>query len=180
MTPTGNLENDHIHILKLTDIMEKITTNPDVNPEHIEQIIRLIRNFADGLHHNKEEKHLFPKMVQKGYSLQQGPVAVMLQDHQEGRNFVSGMAAALSLYNSGKTAAVADIYRNFRGYVDLLRSHIAKENNILFRMADNVMTPEDQAEMLKHFTVIDNGSDNKSQAADYVSEIDNLAGIYGI
>ena len=53
-TATRNLEDDHIHILKLIDVMETITRseNPDIN--HIESILDIIRNFADGLHHAKE------------------------------------------------------------------------------------------------------------------------------
>ena len=37
-----------------------------------------------------------------------------------------------------------------RGYIVLLRNHIAKENNVLFRMADNVLSEEEQQELFKN------------------------------
>ena len=69
ITATANLENDHVHILKLIDVMERITQQSEINVAHLENIVDLIRNFADGLHHAKEEQMLFPKMVEKGFSL---------------------------------------------------------------------------------------------------------------
>jgi len=38
-----------------------------------------------------------------------------------------------------------------RGFIQLLRGHIDKENTILFPMADNVPSPEDQAHLEKAF-----------------------------
>ncbi|NJO91081.1 MAG: hypothetical protein HC831_20530 [Chloroflexia bacterium] len=110
----------------------------------METIVELIQNFADGLHHTKEESLLFPKMVEKGFSFQQGPIAVMMNDHAEGRNFVKGISEAVSLYKSGNTSVKVDILKNMLGYIELLRAHIEKENNILFRMADKALTDEEQ------------------------------------
>jgi hemerythrin-like domain-containing protein len=131
-TATANLENDHVHILQLINVMERITQLKQVEVSHLESIVSLIRNYADGLHHAKEEKLLFPKMVEKGYSFEQGPIAVMLHDHEEGRNFVRGMAEHIALYKEGNISALDGVFSNMKGYIDLLRAHIAKENNVLF------------------------------------------------
>jgi hemerythrin-like domain-containing protein len=37
------------------------------------------------------------------------------------------------------------------GYVDLLRAHIGKEDNILYPMADKMLTPEDQKTLAEAF-----------------------------
>lgn len=140
-TATQNLENDHLQILRLIEVVERITQSDSPNVEHMEMIVKVIREFADGLHHAKEEQLLFPLMVQKGFSNETGPVAVMLHDHLEGRNFVKGMAEKISLYKQGETSALKAIYSNMLGYADLLRNHIGKENKVLFRMADNAFTP---------------------------------------
>jgi hemerythrin-like domain-containing protein len=67
MKATSDLENDHVYILKLCDIMEKITHEERPDISHLEDIVDLIRSFADGLHHRKEEDLLFPKMSEKGF-----------------------------------------------------------------------------------------------------------------
>ena len=50
-TATKNLEDDHIYVLKLTDVMKAVTRSENVDSENIGNIIDIIKNFADGLHH---------------------------------------------------------------------------------------------------------------------------------
>jgi hemerythrin-like domain-containing protein len=177
-TATQNLENDHVHILRLIEVMERIAQSADPNVEHLEIIVKVIREFADGLHHAKEEQLLFPLMVQKGYSNETGPVAVMLHDHAEGRNYVKGMAENISLFKQGKSDAVKAIYSNMLGYADLLKNHIGKENNVLFRMADKAFTPAEQESLLLEFEKVENKQESGRGKNDYVVMINTLADIY--
>ena len=175
---TQNLENDHQHILKLIDVMEAMVKQQEPTISHLEEVVSLIRQFADGLHHAKEENLLFPLMAGKGFSLQQGPVAVMLMDHEQGRTFVKGMAENIQLYKNGAADALTLIYENITGYCELLTNHIAKENNILFRMADNVFTTENQQSLLHQFQLIDAGAEGGISAKNYIGRIEILANIY--
>jgi hemerythrin-like domain-containing protein len=179
-TATRNLEEDHIHVLKLTDVMNAITRSEKPDIEHIEDMIDIIRNFADGLHHAKEENLLFPALGKKGFSQQQGPVAVMLHEHVEGRNFVKGMAENLELFKNGSKTAVALLYQNMEGYAELLDSHILKENNILFRMADNALSDSEQKELLKEFESIEQSRTEGTRVIDYIDRINALALTYKV
>jgi len=85
-TATENLELDHIYVLRLTDIMQQLVEKQSENTDHMELIVNLVRFFADGLHHAKEEDLLFPALIRKGFSPEQGPVAVMLAEHVKGRD----------------------------------------------------------------------------------------------
>lgn len=124
-TATKNLENDHVNILRLIDVMEKMVITKSSNIEHFEQIINLIKSYADGYHHAKEENLLFPMMVKKGYSTEQGPDSVMLHDHTQGRNYVKGMVEGLSGFNKESSSGIESVYQNMQAYIELLRSHIA-------------------------------------------------------
>jgi hemerythrin-like domain-containing protein len=174
-TATKNLENDHEQILKLIKVMEAMVKIPDAHVSDLEEVVVLIRNFADGLHHAKEENLLFPLMTEKGFSMQQGPIAVMLMDHEQGRAYVKGMADNIELYKNGQLSSLNLIYANMSGYSDLLTNHISKENNILFRMADNVFTVENQQSLLDRFSVIDSGVETGISGQDYVKRIESLA-----
>ena len=177
-TATQNLENDHVQILRLIEVMERITQSDNPNVEHMETIVKVIREFADGLHHAKEEQLLFPLMVQKGFSNETGPVAVMLHDHAEGRNFVKGMAEKISLYKQGETSALEAIYSNMLGYADLLKNHIGKENKVLFRMADQAFTSAEQESLLLDFTKVEFGLSNGLKTSDYLNIIEELELFY--
>jgi hemerythrin-like domain-containing protein len=177
-TATGNLENDHINILRLIDVMEKMILTRSRDNDHFDKVVSLIREFADGLHHAKEENLLFPAMVKKGYSTQQGPIAVMLHDHNEGRGYVKGMASGISDYRNGDESGLASVYENMQAYIILLRNHISKENNILFRMADSVFSENDQQLLLEEFARVEGQGINGVLPAEYILEIAKLEAVY--
>jgi hemerythrin-like domain-containing protein len=179
-TATSNLEDDHIYVIKLTDVMKEIARSENPDTEHIGSVVEIIRNFADGLHHAKEENIFFPALGDKGFSAQQGPVAVMLHEHELGRNFVRGITDNLEMLRKGDKNAVTGIRENMTGYADLLVSHISKENNILFRMADRFLSAEEQENLLKKFNDIEKNLPEGNRAVDYISRINTLAAIYNI
>lgn len=177
-TATQNLENDHVHILRLIGVMERITESRDPNLEHLETIVKVIREFADGLHHAKEEQLLFPLMVKKGFSNESGPVAIMLHEHIMGRNYVKGMTDNILLFKQGERVALSTIYSNMLGYADLLKNHIRKENNVLFLMADKAFTPAEQELLMRDFAKVEKNQEYGHSKDEYIAMIDLLSGIY--
>jgi len=177
-TATKNLENDHEYILRLIDVMEQMVLTVSTELKHIELVVHLIKHYADGYHHAKEENLLFPLLVQKGFSNEQGPVSVMLHDHEQGRIFVKGMTDEINNFKQGDISALTELYEYMQGYIDLLRAHIAKENNVLFRMADKALTPEEQQALLKSFKVIEVSNYTNGQLERYITEIEGLEVIY--
>jgi len=175
---TRNLENDHEYILRLIDVMEIMTTTGEPDAAQLEEIVDLIRNFADGLHHAKEESLLFPLMAQRGFSMTQGPVAVMLQDHTAGRNYVKGIAENIALFKKGDLSALNLINYNMLGYIELLRNHISKENNVLFRMADNALTATDQQSLIGQFEQLEDQSNPNNRKRDFIARIERLIQAY--
>ncbi len=177
-TATQNLENDHIYILRLCDVMLAMVEKQSVDTSHFELVIDLIRKFADGTHHAKEEDLLFPLMGEKGFPSKQGPVAVMLDEHEQGRNYVKEIVEGIQKLKDDNTAALQSIYENMSGYAHLLQGHIDKENNILFRMADQAFSNEEQQNLLVQFTTIEGSADEDFNPANSIQKIDNLAAIY--
>ncbi len=72
---------------------------------------------------------------------------MMLTEHEEGRGYVRAMAEALKGEVPPKTA----LAENARAYLSLLRDHIRKEDEILFNMADEVLSLEEQKKLLREF-----------------------------
>lgn len=177
-TATQNLENDHVSILRLTNVMENMVLKSTTNLDHIELVVSLIKNYADGFHHAKEERFLFPLMVEKGFSNEQGPVSVMLHDHAEGRNFVKRITAEIEKSKAGNTSVLPEIYRNMQGYIDLLKAHIGKENNVLFRMADKAFSACEQEDLLAEFSLIETREFGKEKIEQYIDDIVGLEIIY--
>lgn len=177
-TATQNLEHDHVFILRLTDVMLAMVDKQSTNADHFELVVNLIRKFADGLHHAKEEDLLFPLMGEKGFSPEQGPVAVMLHEHVQGRAYVKGVSEGITALRAGTDGALQTIYENMTGYAQLLQNHIGKENNILFRMADQVFSADEQQELLTQFAKVEANAETGFDSANSIQKIDDMAAIY--
>lgn len=113
-------------------------------------MVAFLRDFADGRHHAKEEQVLFPALEAAGVARSGGPLGCMLAEHDHGRAATRAMDAAL-------TAAATDpgAWHTFavaaHTYVHLLSAHIYKENNVLFRIADEALGPEADARLLARY-----------------------------
>ena len=94
-----------------------------------------LREFADACHHGKEEDVLFRRMVERGFPLENGPLAVMLHEHKVGRGHVSVIRQVAE--GAGPISAVETqlVLENAGAFVPLLRAHIQKEDRILYPMA---------------------------------------------
>ncbi len=177
-TATKNLEKDHEYILRLIDVMEKMVQTSHTQVVNLETAVNLIKNYADAYHHAKEENLLFPLLGKKGFSAGQGPVAVMLHDHAQGRNYVKAMTREIENYKNGNESALALINENMMGYIVLLRSHIAKENDVLFRMADNVLSENEQQELLQEFAKVEKSNFGGGVLNTYIQSIENLEKLF--
>jgi len=175
---TDNLVDDHTIIQKVMDIMVRITSVKDPDVEHLEFVVSFIREYADGCHHAKEEGLLFPKLVDKGIPKEFGPIGMMLREHEQGRNFVKGMADNIALYKAGNKEALKDVYQNMNGYVNLLRDHIAKENNVLFRMADQALSDEEQSILLNQFALAMTVNIGQDKIDKYLAHLKVLEAVY--
>jgi len=155
MKATQQLKDEHEGIKLMLRIMESISANLQkgevLNAIQYGKIIEFIKGFADKCHHGKEEDILFPVLTEHGIPNEGGPIGVMLREHQEGRNHIKELSAAFEEFKNGNKQAISNIVRCSMNYVHLLRTHIEKENNILFMMADKVLDEAEQSEIAEAF-----------------------------
>jgi hemerythrin-like domain-containing protein len=114
-------------VIWLTAIRERFS------PDH--QLYSEIRSSglaerSDRCHHGKEEKVLFPKLMQAGIPMNGCPLGVMLYEHDQARQLIREMEQALKDRHPTDFALCAN------RYAQLLEDHIAKEDNILFPKAE--------------------------------------------
>lgn len=113
----------------------------EADPEgHAKEFLEFTESFAEP-HHHKEEQVLFPALEQKGIPNEGGPIGVMLTEHEIKRGHVKDLRKAVENNES------AGIKEHALAIVSLMRDHIAKENDILYPMAEQVLTPDELAGM---------------------------------
>ena len=155
MRPTEILMHEHQVILLVLKGVEReanaIATSGSFDAQKLSEIVDFFKNFTDKCHHGKEEKHLFEKMIERGMPRDEGPIAVMLMEHEQGRAYVRSMAEQIEKAQGGDTDALNALSTAMRDYAALLKEHIHKEDNILFPMADELFTEADQKELSEAF-----------------------------
>ena len=152
---TDVLRHEHDAIVRMLDVSAvvaaRLAAGAQVEPEILAQLLEFFRLFADRCHHGKEEELLFPLLERKGLLRAGGPIGVMLDEHTQGRAQMERMTAAAEAYRNGDANAGQRWASAMNRYAALLRQHIDKENHILFELADRLMTPAEQAEMVAAF-----------------------------
>ncbi len=155
MKATKQLKDEHEGVLIMLKIIEKIIKNPsdkkELDTAEFEKIIEFLKGFVDKCHHGKEEDILFPELEKAGIPKENGPVGIMLTEHQIGRGYIKNMNDALIDYKRDEKNNKAKLIENAGKYLELLRDHIDKENSILFSMADSVLSDEKQDELFEEF-----------------------------
>ena len=181
---TDELKDEHKVIMRMLDIIEvicnRLNHGETVNPQPFDQAIDFIRTFADKCHHGKEQDTLFPAMGKKGFPMSTGPIAVMLEEHDQGRAFVKGLYSAVQRLKEGEKDAIQEISRNAMGYVELLRDHIEKEDKILYPMGDRILAKEDNEMLLKEFERIEHTILREGAKQKYLVMIGKLEDELGI
>ena len=183
MKPTEELKAEHKGILRMLRILdavcERLERGQEVNPKYLDDIVEFIRVFADKCHHGKEEDLLFPAMEREaGLSRYVGPLAVMLAEHTEGRGYVAKMAAALEEYRQGDANAGLIFAANGRRYVSLLTEHINKEDNILYPIADERVSAEQQHQLSEGFERVEREEVGAGRHDAFHDLLDELTEVY--
>lgn len=183
MRPTEVLMDEHRAIQAMLGILgnacRRLEAGEAVDADDLEQMLEFIQVFADRCHHGKEEDLLFKAMEEAGVPREGGPIGVMLQEHDQGRQFVRGMREALARYRAGDSGARVDFARNGRSYAALLSQHIQKEDNILYPIADMHLTDQQQRELAEGFARVEEERIGPGQHEAFHRLLERLGRVYG-
>lgn len=159
MKATEILMEEHRVIERVLNALERainrLSKGEEVYLRFFTGTIVFVKAFTDGCHHKKEEGVLFPALVEYGMSKDAGPVAVMLAEHEEGRQLAHGIRLATERFQAGDLRMRETLVQNAKSYISLLRQHIAKEDKVLFPKADKIIPAEKQEQILRDFEKYD-------------------------
>jgi len=159
MKATETLKHEHrvieLVLGALREQADRVEAGQPLDRERAEKTLEVLRNFADRCHHGKEERLLFARLEQHGLPRESGPLAVMLHEHDSGRAHLRALANAIPGAIGGDERARREFVRQARAYVDLLTAHIGKEDHVLFRLADQTLSPEEDEQLARDFAALE-------------------------
>ena len=165
-------EHDVIsHVEKLIHSLQKwLNKNQEIYESSIQSLLIFFKEYADGYHHYKEERILFPKLNNHPDFSQQELIAELEEHHELFRDHLSTIKDSLARRDFEKVQDTLVIY------VDELLDHIAVENDELFVMAESILTENELEKVYFAFMDIDVelGQNKKEQLIKLLKDIEQV------
>ncbi|MDW7773593.1 MAG: PAS domain-containing protein [Desulfobulbaceae bacterium] len=161
---------EHEMIERAMAVLRQCLDDLDVSVQNPVQMMRamdFLLEFGDRIHNRKEEELLFPLMQERGIPVEDGPLGVMLMEHQAERDLLGTMLMqAKELKNA--SAEEKERYRA-KGleYLKIRAEHIWKENDVLFKMGQRVTNEQDNSDLLREFSRINTETYGESAAGKF-------------
>jgi hemerythrin-like domain-containing protein len=153
MTAISVLRSEHEAILRMIEAIEimarRIQHSRPVPPAAIAAATEWLSIFAHRIHRDKEEDVLFPLLRSKGLGEGPGCIGALLAAHDEGREAFKRMLVSMAEGDQPSWASAV------WAYSQMMRLHIRREDEVAFRLADELLSDEEQLAMAQGFAQID-------------------------
>lgn len=171
--------NEHENVRRMIKVIRKycykVLNNEDIDYKDFYKIVDFIRDYTDGHHHAKEEDILFKTMGEKLPKLaNNGPITGMLIEHDMSRLYVSNLEDAVGEYEKGNDKARLDIIANAISYGDLLERHIEKENSVIYKFAENMLSEDIKDEIDRESNKVEEDAKKEGTQEKYLKLLDEL------
>lgn len=154
--PIDVLLGEHRTILRVLDEVERESRRLEqegmLREAFWQDLLRFCTEFDAGLHHQKEEQLLFPLLelpLPGSHRLDgSGPTKVLRDEHLRCQFWIRRIEQALQQRDRNRLAAAAS------SYLDLVRMHILKENQILLPLARRLLTVDQRERLHREFRLL--------------------------
>jgi hemerythrin-like domain-containing protein len=182
MKALESLMEEHRVIERVASLLEEATLKlyrgEAVNRRAFALLLMFFKEFTGKCHHGKEEGALFPFLESKGIPREGGPIGVMLMEHDIGRRLIKALEEDLENIERDPEAR-RDAVDSALSYVRLIREHIFKEDNILFKIADELMSADEDKRLVEEFEKIEINTIGPGVHEQLIKLLDEIESILG-
>ena len=115
-----------------------------VDPRVFHAMLYYLDTFSERMHHPKEDKYLFKAMRERSAEAD-ALIADLEEDHARGEESLRKLAQSLIRYEEGGEQEFPAFEREVENFVRNYRDHMRKEEDLLFPLAQKVLTIVDWA-----------------------------------
>lgn len=135
MNPSIDIQSDHVAMSIILDAMEKraheILNYGSVDYFRIGQILDFLHNYTDNLHYAKEERILFPAVMDVSKPWISKTINDLIHEHVLAREYISQIDEHLHACLAGDTDALQKLGTVLLQYVELEKNHIKVEDDVV-------------------------------------------------
>lgn len=170
MNPFQYLGNEHRELSRVLDVLDHlvrtVAAGGSIDRHELDALVDYFREVGDMAHHDKEETLLVPALVRHHMDWFDGPLAAMRQDHRQERYLTRNLRHAARKSAEWSEEDKRHFVSIGQAYSDFLRAHMARENEVWFSVAAQVLPDSVQVELVQHFERFDR---EMLELADYVA-----------
>jgi hemerythrin-like domain-containing protein len=174
MKPTDNLIIEHREISELLNIMSIIAENiksKDVfYPNDVEEIINYLIIILDKSHQGKEDGVLYPELILSGIPKETAPLSIINYEHNLAKHYLNDINSCVVNCKIGNDFSGELLADSLTNYVIVIQNHIQREEEIVFPLANEVLSDEKQNEISQKFEDIE----QKNMAHNFADHFNKL------
>jgi hemerythrin-like domain-containing protein len=151
--PIDTLKEEHQLILRVLDAFELYVEalRRGATQADLGRFVLFFREFADARHHGREEQVFFRVLIDHGFPRDSGPICVMLQDHENARRLLGVLAGAAEQRPRLSDVEAGEVSEATRELARLLRTHMYREDNVLYPLAEQRLPESTMQELAERF-----------------------------
>ena len=153
------LKREHVAIASILEWFDRkideAERNFAIDRETIERLLDFFERAVDGQHQEKEERIFLPTLMRRATGENSPYVHKLFREHHEDRKLLTLMRSNLEGACYGEPNCINVLVRYGRLYLMHERKHARWEEAVLFSMAERILTPEDDREIVEGFQRID-------------------------
>ena len=147
------LIDEHRLILRTLDALEAFISGVEKRGEldafELNRFVVFLHDFVDLVHHEREERILFPAMGRLGYSKTGAPIAHVKDEHRREHKILFEIRQAALRIKPASSASRARLVGLVRELVTFQREHIKKENDLLYPAVKKEFTGKTLADVTR-------------------------------
>jgi hemerythrin-like domain-containing protein len=159
MRPIDALAKEHSLAILVTKAAEQevrfMHDTGEIRQHEVEELLDFFQFFTEACHDPKEENLLFARLRQRGLPADTGVLAELYRDHREFHARIRAMEHWLREEKKTSDGDVAEFATQLGGFLKLMRSHVSREEEILFPISEELLTDQDVEELAQGFDAIE-------------------------
>lgn len=142
MNPTFDLKGEHAAISIIIKEMKKLAVDMRIgnfiDSYRIVQIIDFLHTFTENCHYEKEEKSLYPALIEHDIPWTVETINHLISEHNTAHIYINEIDILFQEYLSGNTQIIDNLSLSMIKYVELEENHIKILDNVILPLCEKI------------------------------------------
>jgi hemerythrin-like domain-containing protein len=142
MNATRDIKGDHTAITIILDAMKKLALDMQkgkfIDSYRIVQIFDFLHSFNEHTHYEKEEKSLYPALLEYNIPWTADTIEHLASEHKLAHACINEIDALFQEYLSGNVQVIDTLALNMLEYIELEKRHIKIVNTVVLPLCERV------------------------------------------